>query len=151
LRIVAQKVKNAKVEVAGKITGEIDKGIMILLGIEHDDSEEDADWLINKVSKLRIFKDKTGVMNFSIKDVEGDFLVVSQFTLHANTKKGTRPSYIRSAKPDVSLPLFEKILAVFESLCESKVATGKFGAHMDVHLVNDGPVTIWLDSKNKSY
>jgi D-tyrosyl-tRNA(Tyr) deacylase len=149
MRIVAQKVKNAKVEVDGIITGEISKGILILLGIEHEDTEEDADWLINKVSKLRIFKDQNGVMNFSIKDVGGDFLVVSQFTLHASTKKGTRPSYYKAAKPEHAIPLYEYFLENLWMVSERPVQSGTFGAMMEVSLLNNGPITIVMDSKNK--
>ena len=149
MRIVAQKVKSAKVEVAGNITGEINEGILILLGIEHEDVEADADWLVTKISKMRIFKDQTGVMNFSIKDVGGDFLVVSQFTLHASTKKGTRPSYYKAAKAAHATPLYEYFLEKLWMESERPVQAGIFGAMMEVSLVNNGPITIVMDSKNK--
>ena len=149
MRIVAQKVKNAKVEVDGIITGEISKGILILLGIEHEDTEEDADWLINKVSKLRIFKDQNGVMNFSIKDVGGDFLVVSQFTLHASTKKGNRPSFINSLNPAEANQMYNITIKELEKSLEKKIKCGVFGELMDVELINNGPLTITIDSKKK--
>lgn len=149
MRIVAQKVKSAKVEVNDSITGEINEGILILLGIEHEDTEADADWLVTKVSKMRIFKDQNGVMNFSIKDVGGDFLVVSQFTLHASVKKGNRPSYYKAAKADHATHLYEYFLEKLWMESERPVQSGIFGAMMEVSLVNNGPVTIIMDSKNK--
>lgn len=149
MRIVSQKVKSAKVEVNDSIMGEINEGILILLGIEHEDTEADADWLITKVSKMRIFKDQNGVMNFSIKDVGGDFLVVSQFTLHASVKKGNRPSYYKAAKADHATHLYEYFLEKLWMESERPVQSGIFGAMMEVSLVNNGPVTIIMDSKNK--
>ncbi len=149
MRIVAQKVKSAKVQVNEAITGEINEGILILLGIEHEDSEADADWLITKISKMRLFKDQNGVMNFSIKDVGGDFLVVSQFTLHASVKKGNRPSYYKAAKADHATQLYEYFLEKLWMESERPVQSGIFGAMMEVSLVNNGPVTIIIDSKNK--
>lgn len=122
---------------------------MILLGIEEADSEEDIRWLAPKIARLRIFDDENGVMNRSVMDVGGDVMVVSQFTLHASTKKGNRPSYIKSAKPDISQPLYQDFVKEMESVTGKKVATGEFGAHMQISLVNDGPVTIYIDSKNR--
>ncbi|MCT4624752.1 MAG: D-aminoacyl-tRNA deacylase [Schleiferiaceae bacterium] len=149
MRIVAQKVTQAKVEVEGKVVGEIGKGLMILLGIEHDDLEEDADWLVGKISKMRLFKDHEGIMNLSVKDVQGDFLVVSQFTLHASTKKGNRPSYYKAAKADHATHLYEYFMEKLWMESGRPVQSGKFGAMMDVSLINHGPVTIIIDSKNK--
>jgi len=149
MRVVIQKVKSASVTVEGKGIASIDKGLLILVGIENADKEEDIDWLVKKIVQLRIFEDENEVMNLSVQDVDGDVIVVSQFTLHASTKKGNRPSYIRAAKPDLSIPMYEKFVATVESALGKKVGTGKFGAMMDVALVNDGPVTIIIDSKQK--
>ena len=123
--------------------------MLILLGIENEDSNEDIDWLCSKIARLRIFNDENGVMNLSVIDVKGDILVVSQFTLHASTKKGNRPSYIKAAKPDFAIPMYEKFVKQLESETRQKIQTGEFGAMMDVELVNDGPVTIIIDSKNR--
>ncbi len=150
MRALIQRINYAKVVVNEKVKSKINHGVLILLGVENEDSEEDASWLSNKISGLRIFDDKQGVMNLSIKDIEGDAMVISQFTLHANTKKGTRPSYIRAAKPGVSVPLYEKFVHHIEKDLGKKVATGEFGAYMKLDLENDGPVTIMIDSKNKS-
>ena len=150
MKIVLQRVREAYVKIAGKIVGEIDHGILIFLGIEHEDNMEDIDWLAGKVSRLRIFSDEAGKMNRSIQDVGGEFLVISQFTLHASTRKGNRPSYIKAAKPEVAIPLYEKFVEKLQSESGLKVATGEFGGDMKVGLVNDGPVTIIIDSKNRT-
>lgn len=151
MRTVVQKVSEAKVTVDGKVVSSIGKGLLVLLGIEDADTEEDTDWLVKKILQLRIFNDENGVMNRSVQDVGGDIIVVSQFTLHASTKKGNRPSYIRASKPDFAIPIYEKFIAKTEELMGKKVGTGIFGAMMDVSLVNDGPVTIIIDSKQKDF
>ncbi len=149
MRIVIQRVSEASVRINGSVKGEIGQGLLILLGIEHDDTKDDADWLIQKVIQLRIFSDKEGKMNWSIRDVKGRFLVISQFTLHASTKKGNRPSYIRAARPETATPLYTYFLENLEEQSETKVERGEFGADMKVALINDGPVTILMDSKNR--
>lgn len=149
MRVVLQRVSQASVEIEGEINAEIGTGLLILLGIEESDTEEDISWLCGKISKLRIFNDENGVMNLSILDINGDAIVVSQFTLHASTKKGNRPSYIKAAKPEISIPLYDKFVAQLEQELDKKVGTGKFGADMQVSLLNDGPVTILIDSKNR--
>jgi len=149
MRIVIQRVSQASVTVDEKIEGKINTGFLILLGIEDQDSIEDIDWLVNKICKLRIFSDAEDKMNLSIQDVQGDFLVISQFTLFASTKKGNRPSYLRSAKPDIAIPLYEAFLEKLKLVSGRKVEKGIFGADMKVALINDGPVTIVMDSKNK--
>jgi len=149
MRIVIQRVSEASVKVEGKIISAIKTGMLVLVGIEDSDSQNDIDWLTTKIVQLRIFDDENGVMNLSVKDVNGEILIVSQFTLHASTKKGNRPSYIRASKPDYAIPMYEKFILKMEELLGKKVGTGKFGAMMDVALVNDGPVTIIIDSKNK--
>lgn len=149
MRILIQRVSEAKVVIDGNVSGEIKHGLLVLLGIETEDTEEDADWLIKKLSALRIFSDQEGKMNLSIQDVQGNFLVVSQFTLHASTKKGNRPSYIKAARPEQAIPLYEYFKKTLEKETGLHVESGEFGADMKVHLVNDGPVTIWIDSKNK--
>lgn len=149
MKIVIQRVSEAAVKIDGRINGQIETGMLILLGIEHEDNESDADWLIQKVCALRIFSDEEGKMNLSINDVKGRFLVVSQFTLHASTKKGNRPSYIQAARPEQAIPLYEYFVRTLETSSETKVETGEFGADMKVSLVNDGPVTIIIDSKNR--
>ncbi len=146
---VIQRVSRASVTIDNQMNGEIDTGLMILLGIEDADTKEDIDWLSRKIVNLRIFDDEQGVMNRSLSDVDGDLLIVSQFTLHASTKKGNRPSYIKAAKPDVAIPLYEKFIITCEGLLNKKVATGEFGSNMQVALVNDGPVTIIVDTKDK--
>lgn len=151
MRVVIQRVSQASVTVEGEKISEIGKGMLILVGIEDSDNQEDIDWLANKIVQLRIFDDEQGVMNLSIKDVAGDILIVSQFTLHASTKKGNRPSYIRASKPDFAIPMYEKFVAAVEAASMKKPETGKFGAMMDVALVNDGPVTIIIDTKQKDY
>ena len=149
MRVVIQRVSEAAVRVDGKIVGEIKQGLMVLLGIETADNEEDVDWLLNKTLNLRIFNDADGVMNTSLLDVEGDLLVISQFTLMAATKKGNRPSYIRAAKHEQAIPLYESFCAKAQQLLGKTVQKGSFGADMKVSLINDGPVTIQIDSKNR--
>ena len=149
MRIVLQRVSEASVKIDGSIKGTIDGGLVVLLGIEAADSEVDADWLISKISGLRIFSDSEGKMNLSIKDINGAFLVISQFTLFAFTKKGNRPSYIQAARPEQAIPLYEYFESKLKSETNLIVETGTFGADMKISLVNDGPVTISIDSKNK--
>jgi D-tyrosyl-tRNA(Tyr) deacylase len=149
MRVVVQRVKKASVEVAGEIVSEIGRGFLILLGIESEDSQLDIKWLCAKIAKLRVFDDENDAMNNSISDVQGDIIVVSQFTLHANVKKGNRPSFIKAARPDVAIPLYEAFIKQMEAELGKKVQTGIFGAMMDVALINDGPITIFIDSKNK--
>ena len=149
MKVVLQRVTSASVVVEDKIVGEIQKGIVVLVGIEDADTQEDIDWLVGKITQLRIFGDENGVMNLSVEEVNGDVLVVSQFTLHAATKKGNRPSYIKAARPEVAIPIYEKFVNTLESKLGKKVPTGIFGADMKVALLNDGPVTIIIDSKNK--
>ncbi|MDT0689112.1 D-aminoacyl-tRNA deacylase [Salegentibacter sp. F188] len=150
MRVVLQRVSEASVTINHRVNAVIKQGLVILLGIEEKDTEEDIEWLCSKIVKMRIFNDDDEVMNLSLLDIEGDAVVVSQFTLHASTKKGNRPSYIKAAKPDVAVPLYEKFIEVLEEKMEKRVGTGEFGADMKVALVNDGPVTILMDSKNKS-
>ncbi len=149
MRVVIQRVSSASVRVDGKIISEMERGLLILLGIEEADDREDVDWLVKKISQLRIFDDAGGVMNLSVTDVKGEAIVVSQFTLHASTKKGNRPSYIRAARPETAVPLYEQFVSSLGKNMGKPVGTGIFGAHMEVSLVNDGPVTILIDSKNK--
>ena len=151
MRAVIQKVSEASVSVEGVVISKIGKGLLVLLGIEDADKEEDIVWLTKKVIQLRLFNDENGVMNLSLADVDGEIIVVSQFTLHANTKKGNRPSYIRAASPDFSEPMYQKFIDEIEKVLGKKVGTGKFGAMMQVSLVNDGPVTIIIDSKQKDF
>ena len=147
MKALIQRVTHAKVEIGGQVSGEIGQGLLVLIGITHEDDDKDIDWLVNKLCKLRIFNDSDGKMNLSVADVGGDILVVSQFTLHADTKKGTRPSYIKAARPEVAVPLYERFLERLRSSFSGKVATGEFGAMMNVSLLNDGPVTIMLDTE----
>lgn len=149
MRTVIQRVTNASVTVESKVVAEIQKGLLVFVGIEEADSQEDLDWLVTKITQLRIFNDENEVMNLSVQDIDGDVLVVSQFTLHAATKKGNRPSYIKAAKPDFAIPMYERFVKTLESKLGKKVPTGIFGADMKVLLLNDGPVTIQMDSKNK--
>ena len=149
MRIVIQRVQRCSVEVEGNIIGEIGKGMAILLGIEEADTQEDIDWLCGKISRLRIFDDENGVMNLDIQQTEGRVIVISQFTLFASTKKGNRPSYIRSAGEAFARPMYERFLATLSGVLGSEVEHGEFGADMKVSLVNDGPVTICIDSKNR--
>lgn len=149
MRAVIQRVSEASVTIDSKTNGTIGKGFLVLLGIEHEDQKEDIAWLVKKITGLRVFSDKEGKMNLSIEDIQGEFLVVSQFTLHASTKKGNRPSFIKAARPEQAIPMYEefKTELSFQSKCHVK--SGEFGADMKVALVNDGPVTIIIDSKNK--
>jgi D-aminoacyl-tRNA deacylase len=149
MKIVLQRVSKASVTIENKKVAEIQNGLLVLLGIINEDTQEDINWLSNKITNLRIFNDDEGVMNKSIKDIDGDIITVSQFTLHASTKKGNRPSYIKAAKPDVAIPLYEKFVQQVEVDLGKKIQTGQFGADMKVELLNDGPVTIIIDSKDK--
>ncbi len=149
MRVVIQRVLNAGVVIEQQIHAHIGKGLMILLGVEENDSIEDITWLTQKIAQLRIFEDANGLMNISVQDIDGEILVVSQFTLFASTKKGNRPSFIRSAKPDIAIPLYEQFVASLAQLINKPVVTGVFGADMQVQLINDGPVTIIIDSKAK--
>ncbi|PXV62220.1 D-tyrosyl-tRNA(Tyr) deacylase [Dysgonomonas alginatilytica] len=149
MRVLIQRVKRASVTIEGNVKSKIEKGLLVLLGIEDSDSNEDIQWLCNKVVNLRIFDDENGVMNLSLKETDSEILVVSQFTLFASTKKGNRPSYIRASKPDIAIPLYEEFCRELEKAINKTVQTGSFGAHMDVELINDGLVTIWIDSKEK--
>ncbi len=149
MKVVIQRVLKASVTIEGVKVADINSGILVLLGIVNEDSQEDINWLSNKIINLRIFGDENGVMNKSLKDVEGDVVVVSQFTLHASTKKGNRPSYIKAAKPDIAIPLYEGFVKQIELDYGKPIQTGQFGADMKVELLNDGPVTIIIDSKNK--
>lgn len=146
---VIQRVSSCSVEIEKSVKSSIQKGLLVLLGIEDADTDKDIDWLATKIVNLRIFNDADGVMNVSVKDDGGDILVVSQFTLHASTKKGNRPSYIKASKPDFAIPMYEKFVRVIGEVLEKPVLTGSFGADMKVALVNDGPVTIIIDTKNK--
>lgn len=149
MKAVIQRVSHASVTIEGKKVSEIQNGLLVLLGIEDADAKEDIEWLSGKITNLRIFGDAEGVMNLSVKDVAGDIIVVSQFTLHASTKKGNRPSYIKASKPDVAIPLYESFVRQMEADLGKKIQTGEFGADMKVALLNDGPVTIIFDTKNK--
>ena len=149
MRAVIQRVSEASVAVDEKIIGSIKTGLLILLGIEDNDATEDIEWLSSKIVNLRIFNDENGVMNISVKDVDGDVLLVSQFTLHASTKKGNRPSYIRASKPEIAIPLYKQMIAQLEKDANKNIQTGFFGADMKVSLLNDGPVTIIIDTKNR--
>ena len=152
MRLVIQRVSSASVEVEDFVVAEIEKGLLFLAGIEEADTREDIDWLVKKATQLRIFNDAEDVMNLSIQDIGGKIILVSQFTLHASTKKGNRPSYIRAAAPETAIPLYEDLIDEFRKvLGNKKVETGIFGADMQVYLVNDGPVTIILDSKNRDF
>ena len=148
MRIVIQRVREASVKINDEIVGEIQQGLLVLLGIEHVDSELDADYLIQKLIHLRIFGDEEGKMNLSVSDISGDLLIVSQFTLFADTKKGNRPSFIRSARPEQAIPLYEYFLSQLKKEFSGKIENGVFGANMQVELINDGPVTIIMDSKD---
>lgn len=146
---VIQRVKRASVEIDGAKKATINKGLLVLLGIEEADNDEDIDWLATKMVNLRIFNDAAGVMNVSVKDDGGDIILVSQFTLHASTKKGNRPSYIKAAKPEVAIPVYQKMILKLNEQLGKAIQTGEFGADMQIELVNDGPVTILVDTKNK--
>jgi D-tyrosyl-tRNA(Tyr) deacylase len=149
MKAVIQKVTQASITIDSKIVAEIQKGLLVLVGIEEADTNDDILWLTSKIANLRIFGDENQVMNLSVKDVAGDVIIVSQFTLHAATKKGNRPSYVKAAKPDIAIPLYENFIAKMELEIGKKVQTGHFGADMKVMLLNDGPVTIIIDTKNK--
>lgn len=150
MRVLIQRVSRAEVRIDGEAVGCIPHGFCVFVGIEDADSEEDADWLASKIAKLRVFNDADGKMNADLSEVGGQLLVVSQFTLHAKTKKGTRPSFIRAAKPEHAVPLYQHFIQACERETGKPVSTGQFGAAMEVDLVNDGPVTIWMDTKDKS-
>lgn len=149
MRVVIQRVTNASVTIHGNVKSAIGPGLLILLGIEDADTSDDVEWLSSKICNLRIFNDEAGVMNLSVKDISGDLILVSQFTLHASTKKGNRPSYIKAARPETAIPLYEKMISKLGEDLEKPVLTGEFGADMKVELLNDGPVTIVIDSKNR--
>lgn len=149
MKVVIQRVSEASVTIDGKINASVNQGLLVLVGIENTDNQEDIDWLSAKIVNLRIFADENEVMNLSVSDIGGDILLVSQFTLHAATKKGNRPSYIQAAKPEISIPLYEKFIDRLEADLGKKIQMGQFGADMKVQLINDGPVTILIDSKNK--
>ena len=149
MRLLIQRVKRASVEIEGTIKGAIGKGLLVLVGVTHEDTEEDLEYLAQKLLKMRIFDDEQGVMNLDVQQVDGELLVVSQFTLLASTRKGNRPSYIAAAPEAMSRPMYERFVERMESLTGRKVATVEFGADMQIELVNDGPVTIWIDSKNR--
>ena len=149
MRVILQRVQHASVMVDGEITGKIESGILTLVGFEPDDTKEDFEWISKKIIQLRIFNDENDVMNLDVQQTNGDILVVSQFTLHASTKKGNRPSFIEAAKPDIAIPLYESMIVQLEKELGKSIQTGEFGADMKVALINDGPVTIVIDSKNK--
>lgn len=149
MRVILQRVSEASVMINGRMTGSIQKGLLILLGIEHSDNVEDIEWLCNKITRLRIFNDTNGIMNLSVKEIGGDVFIVSQFTLHAKTKKGNRPSYIQAAPPNIAIPLYNGFVERIEQEIGKRVSAGEFGAMMKVSLINDGPVTIIIDSKNR--
>jgi D-tyrosyl-tRNA(Tyr) deacylase len=149
MKVVIQRVSSASVTIDNKIVADIQKGLLVLVGIEDADNQEDINWLVNKITNIRIFGDEDDVMNLSVKDIDGEVLVVSQFTLHALTKKGNRPSYIKASKPEIAIPMYENFVSHLQKELGKKVQTGIFGADMKVLLLNDGPVTITIDSKNK--
>ncbi len=149
MRVLIQRTKHASVTIEGRCKSAIKQGLLVLVGIEDSDGKEDIEWLCKKIVNLRIFDDENGVMNRSVLDIEGEILVVSQFTLHASTKKGNRPSYIRASKPEIAIPLYETFCKELSLSLGKEVGTGEFGADMKVELLNDGPVTIWMDTKNK--
>jgi D-tyrosyl-tRNA(Tyr) deacylase len=149
MRALLQRVLNASLSIDNKIYSKIDNGLLVLVGIEEADKEEDIQWLAKKIVNMRIFSDQEGKMNLSLIDINGDLLLVSQFTLYASTEKGNRPSFIKSARPDLAIPIYYKFIFELEQMLNHKIETGVFGADMKVQLINDGPVTIWLDSKRK--
>lgn len=151
MRVVVQRVKEASVTIEKTMVSSIKKGLLVLVGIEDADTDEDIQWLAAKINQLRIFDDADGVMNLSVKDIDGEILVVSQFTLHAATKKGNRPSYIRASRPEFAIPMYNRFVEAVEGALGKKVGTGQFGAMMDVALINEGPVTIIIDTKNKDF
>ncbi len=149
MRVLIQRVNKASVIINNNIKSQIQQGLLIFLGIENEDNQDDIEWLSNKIANLRIFDDNKGVMNLSALDIDAEILIVSQFTLHASTKKGNRPSYIHAAKPDIAIPLYQQFCITIENKINKPIKTGEFGADMQVELINDGPVTIWIDSKLK--
>ena len=149
MKTVIQRVNGSFVQIENDVVANIGKGLLVLIGFENSDTDEDIKWMSGKICRLRVFEDEKRVMNLSVKDINGEILLVSQFTLHASTKKGNRPSYIKAAKPDIAIPLYEKFIKQLEIDLEKPVETGKFGADMKISLINDGPVTIIIDSKNK--
>ena len=149
MRAVIQRVSEASVEIDGRINGKIGQGLLIFLGIEDADNHEDIEWLCGKIARLRVFNDENGVMNLPLTEIDGNILLISQFTLHASTKKGNRPSYIKAAKPEIAIPLYEKFVRQMETETGKCIETGEFGAYMKVSLLNDGPVTILMDTKNR--
>lgn len=149
MRVLIQRVTKASVTINNTIKSTIGKGLLILVGVEGSDNRDDIEWLCNKIINLRIFNDENGVMNLSTLDINAEVLIVSQFTLHASVRKGNRPSYIKAAKPDISIPLYNEFCLMLSDKLENRVKTGEFGANMQIELVNDGPVTLWIDSKNK--
>ena len=149
MRAVIQRVTRASVTIKGKINGQIENGLLVFMGIEDADTDEDIEWLSSKIVNLRIFNDEKGVMNISVKDIAGNILLISQFTLHASTKKGNRPSYIKASKPDIAIPIYEKMIEQLSIHLGKQIQTGIFGADMKIELLNDGPVTIVIDTKNK--
>lgn len=149
MRAVIQRVTRASVHIDGQLRSQIQQGLLVLLGIEEQDDDEDIEWLSGKILRMRIFSDSQGLMNLSLEEINGELLLISQFTLHASTKKGNRPSFIRAARPEQAIPLYEKMIKALELNLKKKIGTGIFGADMQVELVNDGPVTIIIDSKNK--
>ncbi|MBF4508340.1 D-tyrosyl-tRNA(Tyr) deacylase [Flavobacterium sp. JLP] len=149
MKVVLQRVSQASVTVDNQVVANIQKGLLVLVGIEDSDNQEDIDWLVGKIIKMRIFGDENDIMNCSVQDIDGEILVVSQFTLHASTKKGNRPSYIKASKPEFAIPMYENFVKTLEKEFNKKVQTGIFGADMKVSLLNDGPVTIIMDSKNR--
>lgn len=149
MRAVVQRVQNASVKVDGKVVSAIETGLLVLLGIGTEDENNDIEWLVGKIANLRIFNDDNGVMNRSLLDIQGEAIIVSQFTLLASTKKGNRPSYIKAARPEMAIPMYEDFIRQFETTIGKKVGTGIFGAHMEINLCNDGPVTLVIDSKNR--
>jgi len=149
MRAVIQRVTRASVTIKGKINGQIENGLLVFMGIEDADTDEDIEWLSSKIVNLRIFNDEKGVMNISVKDVAGNILLISQFTLHASTKKGNRPSYIKASKPDIAIPIYEKMIEQLSIDLGKQIQTGIFGADMKIELLNDGPVTIVIDTRNK--
>ena len=149
MRVIIQRVSEASVKINQKIQGKIGVGLLVFAGFEESDTNEDIEWLSGKIVRLRIFNDKNGVMNLSVQEVDGEVLLISQFTLHASTKKGNRPSYIKAAKPEIAIPLYEEFIFQLEKESGKKIQTGEFGADMKVNLINDGSVTIVIDTKNK--
>ena len=149
MRVVIQRVSKASVTIENQVKSKINTGLLILIGIENTDTHEDILWLCGKITKLRIFEDENDLMNWSVKDIDGEIIVVSQFTLHASTKKGNRPSYLKAAKPDVAIPLYEQFITQLEKDFQKPIQTGEFGADMKLELINDGPITISIDSKNR--